>query len=363
MKNILVINALNGVFPLVLQKKYPTAKITCAEIFPFYKHHLRNLGFEVVDWDDVVDMKFDVIVGNPPYQSMDSSLNLWPLFLEKGIDLLHDKGHIALVTPATWMRPSNDIKRTIGEGGSKQVFKDFMQTYNTKVVDTGYAKRFFDVGSTITWYVIQKDLPGGHTQITDVSGNKTTVNLRDFKLFPLNAQVDTIQIFAKLQKPGDKFKFKGVRGPGKEDLEFKHEPTPQYKHLYVGSRHNQKDFNPKLGCVVYYTRNVHPDMHLPKIIVNYIGDIHPYVDDGNAGMQYCQVHFLDNKKQCRGATSIVKSKLWRFAYKFVRYGMHNEAGVLNSFGIPDLNKIYTDQELYDFYGLTQAEIAMIERSF
>lgn len=67
MKTILVINALNGVFPLVLRKRYPDAKITCAEIFPFYKHHLVNLGFEVINWDDVGDMKFDMIVGNPPF--------------------------------------------------------------------------------------------------------------------------------------------------------------------------------------------------------------------------------------------------------------------------------------------------------
>lgn len=67
---ILVINALNGVFPLVLQKRYPSARITCAEIFPFYKHHLRNLGFEVVDWNDVVDMKFDLVIGNPPFSKV-----------------------------------------------------------------------------------------------------------------------------------------------------------------------------------------------------------------------------------------------------------------------------------------------------
>jgi hypothetical protein len=72
MKTILVINALNGVFPLVLRNKYPDATITCAEIFPFYKHHLRNLGFEVRDWDSVGDMKFDIVVGNPPYNGNDT---------------------------------------------------------------------------------------------------------------------------------------------------------------------------------------------------------------------------------------------------------------------------------------------------
>jgi hypothetical protein len=97
--------------------------------------------------------------------------------------------------------------------------------------------------------------------------------------------------------------------------------------------------------------------------VNYIGDIHPYVDDGHAGMQYCQTHFLDNATQVAPAKSIVASKLFRYAYKFVRFGMHNEAGVLNSFGMPPLDTVYSDQDLYSFYQLKPHHIEKIEKFF
>jgi hypothetical protein len=100
MKTILVINALNGVFPLVLQKKYPHAKITCAEIFPFYKHHLRNLGFEVMDWDCVGDMKFDLVIGNPPYGK---NANLAIKFLNKAATV---SDHIHFVLPRTFRKSS-----------------------------------------------------------------------------------------------------------------------------------------------------------------------------------------------------------------------------------------------------------------
>jgi hypothetical protein len=72
-QQILVINALNGTLPLTLRNKYPSATITCAEVFPFYKHHLRNLGFEVADWETIGDMKFDIVVGNPPYNANDTA--------------------------------------------------------------------------------------------------------------------------------------------------------------------------------------------------------------------------------------------------------------------------------------------------
>jgi hypothetical protein len=92
MKTVLVINALNGTLPLVLQKKYPSARITCAEVFPFYKHHLRNLGFEVVDWESMSGMKFDLVIGNPPYLK-----GAWREFLEKAIGLCNHK--IQMIAP------------------------------------------------------------------------------------------------------------------------------------------------------------------------------------------------------------------------------------------------------------------------
>jgi hypothetical protein len=143
--SILVINALNGVFPLVLQKKYPTAKITCAEIFPFYKHHLRNLGFEVIDWDDVVDMKFDIVVGNPPYQKDNDSGrdddSLWPKFLAKALNLTQEHGHVAFVTPESWgslgsnpLLPGSTIR------------KKHMDTHQMVYVDFT-CKKHFQVGT------------------------------------------------------------------------------------------------------------------------------------------------------------------------------------------------------------------------
>lgn len=308
-------------------------------------------------------MKFDVIVGNPPYQSSDSSLNLWPLFVEKSFDMLKPNGFLGMVTPATWMRPSNDIKRSKKEGGSRQIFADFMQPYQTKMVDCGTAKKYFSVGSTITWYVIQNKAADTKTTIVDHTGLTTQVDLRNFGVFPLAADVLTIEIFERLQAPGDKFNFKGIRGAGREDLEHQAKKNREYRYLYVGGQYSQKNFNEDLGCVTWWSRVPHPDFNRPKIIINYIGDIHPYVDDGNAGMQYCQVHFLDNKKQVASASSVVNSKLWRYAYKFVRFGMHNEAGVLNSFGVPPLDRVYTDQDLYQFYGLSQHQIEKIEKIF
>ena len=144
-KSILVINALNGVFPLVLRKKYPLATITCAEVFPFYKHHLRNLGFDVHDWGSMPDIKFDLVVGNPPYQNGNEkggARSLWRKFVSKSFELCKDGGHVSLVTPGCPFKSAD-----LGA---------FFTDYQTEKVYTNIAHHFPGVGSTFTAWLVHK---------------------------------------------------------------------------------------------------------------------------------------------------------------------------------------------------------------
>lgn len=306
------------------------------------------------------NMKFDVIVGNPPFKGTESSLNLWPLFIEKAVYLLNDKGMLAMITPTTWMRPSTDIKRTKKEGGSKYILKDFFQQLNTIEMNVGSFDEYFSVNSTFCWFILSKEKYQGTTLITAANNEQVIVDLRNFKVFPSNATSVVISIFEKLQQPKNKFSFKGIRGKGKEDLPCHITQTTRFKYQYVSKFYNEKELNKKHQCIMLYSTKKHPDFDKPKIIVNYIGDIHPYVDSGNAGMQYTQVHYLDSKKECTGAKSLFASKLFRLFFNHVRYGMHNEAGVLNALPKLDMIKKWTDEELYKHFNLTQEEIDYVE---
>jgi len=115
------------------------------------------------------DMKFDVIVGNPPYQKNKKegqrevlSENLWTIFLSKSITTwTNDNGIIAMVTPSTWISPSNDLKgnNKINNYGRLWDYFNSVTTY----ADVKSVSKHFKVGSTFGYVVVDKSGADGLT--------------------------------------------------------------------------------------------------------------------------------------------------------------------------------------------------------
>ena len=66
------------------------------------------------------DIKFDIIIGNPPYNQnhlrhIPNKINpkktdkkwvpIWHMFIEKSIELLNDYGYLLFIIPTTWLKP------------------------------------------------------------------------------------------------------------------------------------------------------------------------------------------------------------------------------------------------------------------
>ena len=163
--NILVMNALNGSFAIQLRKKFPKARIICAEYFTYFKSHLINLGFEVIDYNKLTDTmrkRFDVITGNPPFQAIksdgersDQASNLWSKFWVKSLDLTSNIGVVALVSPTTWISPSSALRGEWSRDGKTRLWDIFDQYYSyANVVDV--KKHFDGIGSTFGYVIVDK---------------------------------------------------------------------------------------------------------------------------------------------------------------------------------------------------------------
>ena len=179
--SILVVNALKGALPLVLRKRYPSARISCAEVFPFFRAHLIKLGFEVTDWDAVGDMKFDLVIGNPPYQSADSSTRLgsrgesavWPKFVTKSLDLLNPGGYLNLIHPTSWRKPHDRYGLWTKLTKENQMLRLIMKSGRGD-------QDHFGIGVRVDSYLIEKTPKYTTTNVTDHEGKQYCLDLDKF---------------------------------------------------------------------------------------------------------------------------------------------------------------------------------------
>jgi 23S rRNA A1618 N6-methylase RlmF len=121
--------------------------------------HIVNEDSLIKEWG----MKFDVVVGNPPFQETkedgdrkDQASNLWSKFWALSIKrLTKSDSIIALITPTSWLSPSADLT-----GKNKIEHED--RLWNVFNKHTSYAnvvdvsKHFQGVGSSFGYVIVDK---------------------------------------------------------------------------------------------------------------------------------------------------------------------------------------------------------------
>ena len=133
-----------------------------------FKASLRHLGLEqfgrnVYNEDSLQKewgMKFDVVVGNPPYQETangkrkDQASNLWTKFWWLSFNLIETSGHIALLTPTSWLSPSADLRGSYKIKEESRLWNVF-DKHRAIAQVTDIEKYFPATGSTFGWVVVQ----------------------------------------------------------------------------------------------------------------------------------------------------------------------------------------------------------------
>jgi Eco57I restriction-modification methylase len=308
------------------------AAIRLVDKYTTFVNFARLRGYTKVDkadfqkWaEEYKGMKFDIVIGNPPYQGEDqANAKLWKDFLVLAGKLTKDDGFICFVIPSSWAKPVEGKALA-----ANAAINDLM--FNHKILEVSFdgSKYFPSVGIDISWFVLQK---------TRIAEQNVFVRSEAFGeiLKKVNAKGKMINL-----RSANETAYKPHSGR-KID-----ESKPKFAVLYhrPGQYTNIDDPVRKLKKVVFPRRfgydalaDVHGEYALPESCA-----------------------FIEHDGPTTALTWF-KSKIVRSLMKVLSFTPQTDFALLKSIKAPSLSTVWTDEMLYKHFNLTQDEIDLIERT-
>ena len=329
-------------------------------------NRLKRRGYNVILKDFLngeINMKFDCIVENPPYQvDGNPQVKLWPKFLEKSLKLLKPNGILVPVSPVVW------LKRPDG-----QKWKNLVNTFQGKNIS------YIKIDDTSSWFkeektciiVLENRPKKSKTIVESTSGNiNMEIDYVGQALFFNEEEKMAHSIIDKMIQIKDKnglggFEwFEDIQHNDKKETLIENgtlsrtKESDEYVPLwYTASQKfytHQKNVNSGYRVLVnlsghYYSEN-NPDKYI-KVVSN---------EGCTSGMRSI---LANSEVEAKNIKKILILKLFRFFNNYQKTSGFNTA----MFKLPklDYRKDWSDKKLYSYFKLsglelTKSEINLIE---
>lgn len=354
----------NGVYCKI--KNWSTGKVM------FFKDLMNGLGS-----DDNVgnkkDFKFDVVIGNPPYQQDTAGAGrqarpVYNLFVEQA-KILSTK-YIVMITPSRWF----------SGGMGLDAFRDSMVNDKRikRIVDYTNAKDCFSnisIGGGVNYFIWEKNY-NGECEFTNIKSGKTSTlkrSLNEYSTLVRYNEAITILRKIKLYKEMSLDKIISPLMPYGMNTSyrgFKNKTTDKNIKLYASNGItyiSEEEITKGLESVYKYK------VMVSKTSAEHAGEPS---SDGRfrvipSSMQviapgevcthsYFVIGSFDDKVYAQNVYSYLKTKFVRFLMLLCISGFGLSKIVFPFVPIQDFSKPWTDEELYEKYGLNDEEIAFID---
>ena len=139
---------------------------------------------------DFSTTKFDIILGNPPFnegQNVEDTAKrgsgnpIWIEFVEKSLDLLSPSGFLLFVHPPGWRKPTTESSKT--NGLFKKLAIDRQIEY-LEIHDKADGVKTFGVQTRYDWYLLENRPCHKKTVVKDETGKIQEIDLRQWSFLP-----------------------------------------------------------------------------------------------------------------------------------------------------------------------------------
>ena len=314
--------------------------------------------------EKIFNMRFDVIIGNPPYQLSDgggmgtSAIPLYHKFVDQAKKL--KPRYLTMIIPSRWFSGGKGLDE----------FRESMLTdrHIRKMTDFFNSEDCFpgiDLSGGVCYFLWNRDNQG-NCEITSIRNGNVSVLERPLLESDCDSFVRFNEAIPILHKIKNRHfisfeKQVSVRRPfgcitvSKKKTDITLYAYPKNGYISRDNVHQQKGWIDKYKVYIakaYGERGDFPYLVLGK----------PFIGEPKTCCTetYLLIGPYTSKKEAENVVSYIKTKFFRFLVLFKKNTQNAARGVYSFVPLQDFSESWTDEKLYKKYGLTEDEIAFIE---
>lgn len=322
--------------------------------------------------EEIFNMKFDVIIGNPPYQlnsggggkGSGTAIPIYDKFVEQAKKL--KPRFLSMIIPARWYSGGRGL-----DGFRQNMLSD---KHMIKLVDFFDSKDCFpgvDVAGGICYFLWSRDTTSDECIVENHFNQKVSTEKRALDEYDVfirnNLAIDIVKkvtskkepTMDEIVSPVSLFGFNtNAVLPESGDLKIRHSGGIGYCHK--ANVRDGKDIIKKYKVIISaaaYDHGGQPDKDGKRRILSRIEILEPNVICTST---YIVVDSFDTIKEAENLVRLLKTQFVRFLLSMVCISQHISRDTFKFVPQLDYSVEWTDEMLYERYGLNQDEIDFIE---